>query len=241
MDGAQGEGREGGPVNVTIHDIDQRSDAWIRERIGRYCGSQAKLVWSGWDVKEGRKKGSESIQRRDLRLDIVCQRMTGESQEDTFTPPDYMQRGIDKEQAAFDAYELGAGRAVRRVGFVSRDDLMVGCSPDGLIGNIEGGCEMKCPKSATHLGYIRDSKANGPLWFPEEHIPQMRHNLFVTGAQWWDFVSFDDRLPPSLRLFVKRLLREQAGMEQYEKETRAFLKEIDDEILALQALAAAVA
>lgn len=226
-------------MSFHILDCEQRTEEWRRARLGRLTSTGAACLWSGWSVKEGRKKGSESTQRRDLRLMLACERLTGESQEEEFRPTPAMQRGVELEPAAFDAYEVFVGRAVRRVGFVLRDELMVGGSPDGVIGapgTIEGGCEMKCPKSATHLGYIRDAQQYGPLWFPEEHIPQLRHLLYVTGAAWWDFVSFDNRLPPGLQLFVRRLHRGDAQLPAYDEETRAFLAETEKEGAALLAL-----
>lgn len=228
-------------TSATILNCDQRTPEWAAARLGRLTGTGSGCIWSGWSVKEGRKKGSESTQRRDLRIALAVERLTGESQEESFNLPSYMQRGIDQEQASFDAYELHVGRAVRRVGFISRDDLMVGCSPDGIVGDLEGGVEMKNPKTATHVGYIRDGQQFGAAWFPDDYIPQVRHNLYVTGAEWWDFVSFDSRLPEGLRLFVRRMTREQAGLEAYDAESRKFLAEVDAEGAALLALKSEVA
>lgn len=226
-------------MSITILDFEQRSPEWVAARLGRLTGTGAACIWSGWDAKEGRKKGSESIQRRDLRLAICCERLTGQSQEEDFNPSKHMTRGIEKEQDAFDAYELHlVDRAIRRVGFVAHDQLLIGCSPDGLVGDGEGGVEMKCPKTATHVGYIRDA-AHCRFGIPEEYIPQIRHNLYVTGAAWWDFVSFDDRLPGALSLFVRRIHRAEAELSKYDEETRKFLAEVDAEIKTLQALGAA--
>lgn len=222
-------------MSVTLLDCEQRSPEWVAARLGRLTGTGAMCIWSGWTVKEGRKKGSESVARRDLRLALSCERITGESQEEEFKLPGYMQRGIDKEQDAFDAYELLTGRAIRRVGFVSHGDLMIGCSPDGLVGDMEGGVELKCPKSATHVGYIRDA-LSCRFGIPEDYVPQMRHNLYVTGAAWWDFVSFDDRLPGALGLYVRRLHRMEADLPAYDAETRAFLLEVEKECAGLMEL-----
>jgi hypothetical protein len=227
-------------MSITIHDVEQRSEQWFALRLGLLTGTGSCLIWSGWDKKEGRKKGSESVQRRDLRLSITCELMTGEPQEENRQPTADMLRGIEKEQDAFDAYEMATGRAIRKVGFVSRSDLRIGCSPDGLIGDIEGGVELKCPKSATHLGYIRDASVN-EFGIPDDYVPQIRHNLYVTGAAWWDFVSFDDRLPAPLNLYIRRLHAAEAGLPQYDQETRAFLAEVERERAGLQKLIAEAA
>lgn len=237
MERAPREGAEGGRVSITIHSCEQRTPEWFALRLGLLTGTGACLIWSGWEKREGRKKGSESVQRRDLRLRLTCERLTGESQEEPFQASPDMQRGVEKEEAAEAAYERRTGRAIRRVGFVSHNDLLIGCSPDGLIGDLEGGAELKCPKTATHVGYIRDA-ATSKFGIPEEYIPQIRHNLYVTGAQWWDFVSFDDRLPGELGLFVRRLHRDDAGLSEYGAETMAFLAEVERECDSLRELMA---
>ena len=106
---------------------------------------------------------------------------------------------------------------------------MAGCSLDGHIGNFEGLFEAKCPKSATHLGYWR-----GPAKAPEAYIPQITHNLWITGAQWCDFLSFDDRFPEHLQTFLVRVKREDVDIDGYEKKALAFLAEVEAEVLAIK-------
>ena len=87
-----------------------------------------------------------------------------------------MQRGIDMEGAAIEAYEAATGALVRRTGFISHDELAAGCSLDGDIDDCTGILEVKCPKSATHLATVRSGAV------PSSYLPQITHNLWVTGA-----------------------------------------------------------
>jgi putative phage-type endonuclease len=168
-------------VSFTIINAEQRSPEWFAARLGRLTGSRAADMLS--TIKTG-----EAAARRDLRMQLVCERLTNTLQEDAFINA-AMQRGIDCEPLAFNAYEARTGNVAVRTGFLAHDDYLIGCSLDGHVGNFAGIVEMKCPKSATHLRYLRANVV------PSDYLPQITHNLWVTGAEWCDFLSFDDRFP----------------------------------------------
>lgn len=210
---------------MIVHDVPQRSAEWHALRVGKLTGTGAQDMLA--KIKTG-----EAAARRDLRVRLVCERLTGVSQEDSYVSP-AMQRGADKEADAFAAYEALTGLVARSVGFVSHDTLPAGCSPDGQVENFKGLLEAKCPKTATHIGYLRDGR------MPSVYMPQITHNLWITGAEWCDFFSFDDRLPEPLQCFRVRVLREDVDFAAYELLVRQFLREVEEECIALNALAVA--
>src|SRR5204863_9544961 len=119
-------------------------------------------------------------------------------------------------------YEAHTGHPVASVGFVPHRTLRAGCSPDGLIEAGGGGLlEIKCPAATTHLASLQARAV------PEAHMPQVLHNLWITGAAWCDFVSFDDRFPPALHLVVVRVGRDEAALRSYELLVRLFLREVE--------------
>lgn len=203
---------------------DQRTPAWYAARVGRLTGSRACDVLA--KIKTG-----EAAARRDLRLQLACERLTGQPDEDGYINA-AMQRGIDKEGDAFAAYEAATGLLAQTVGFLAHDTLPAGCSPDGEVGGFEGLLELKCPKSSTHLRYLRSRAV------PTDYLAQITHNLWITGASWCDFVSFDDRLPPALRLFVTRVTRASVDVTAYEQTAVAFLAEVDRDVAEILALVA---
>jgi hypothetical protein len=213
---------------MKVFDCEQRSPEWHAARVGMFTASCAG------DMLAKTEKGSEAAKRRDLRLRLVLERLTGVSQENGYVNAD-MQRGIDKEADAIAAYEALTGNLIRPVGFIAHDTLRMGCSPDGIVGDFVGGAEIKCPKSATHLAYLRGKT------LPKEYVGQIQHSLFVTGAEWWDFLSFDDRFPEPLRTFYIRVKRNETEVQAYEFMARQFLNEIDKELADMEALAGAVA
>lgn len=207
--------------------LEQRVPEWYQARIGKLTASCASDMLA--KIKTG-----EAAARRDLRTRLVCERLTGTSQEDVFVNA-AMQHGIDTEAAAFAAYEAVTGTMVQRTGFVAHDTLHAGCSPDGFIGEFTGLLEVKCPKSATHLKYLKAGVV------PADYLPQIYHSLWITGASWCDFVSFDDRFPQHLQFFRVRVERVELDILAYQKCAEAFLEEVETEIASTLGLTLAVA
>lgn len=204
---------------MRIINVEQRTPEWFAARLGRATGSRAKDIIAS--IRTG-----EAAARRDYRFDLVTERLTGHRDEDGFVSKD-MQRGTDLEPEAFAAYEALTGTLVRRTGFVVSDECMAGCSLDGDVDDMTGIVEIKCPKSATHFGYFKIGEV------PANHLAQIIHNLWVSGAQWCDFVSYDDRFPEGLQLVVIRYKRVESVIADYAAKVREFLAEVDrDEQIA---------
>jgi len=209
---------------MIVHDIEQRSETWYRLRAGKVTGSCAQAIL------QVRKKGTGELAiRRDLREKLVVERLTGRAVEESDYKGKDLQHGIDTEAEALAAYEAAYREIVTRVGFVEHDTFAAGCSPDGYVGNWEGVIEIKCPASSTHLDY---RKADA---IPEEYYGQLLHALWITGAQWADFVSYDPRFQdPALRLFTTRMTRNDDIIKAYELAVSLFLSEVDTAVAALR-------
>jgi hypothetical protein len=211
----------------TVLDVVQRTPEWHQARCGRITGTCADPMLS---LPPKGKKG-ESVGRRDLRVRLAAERLTGVPQEEGFLSAD-MKRGIEKEPACVAAYEALTGSIVRRAGFLLHAELPAGCSLDGFVGAFDGLVEMKCPKTATHIETLQERQ------IPTDYLRQITHNLWIAEASWCDYVSFDDRLPAALQLVVIRVTREDVDLKAYELATRLFLSEVDRTVEQLQALIA---
>jgi putative phage-type endonuclease len=212
-------------MRFTIIDAPQRSDAWFQSRAGRLTGSRAADVLA--TIKSG-----EAAARRDYRMQLVTERLTGQPQDDGggFVNA-AMQRGVELEPKARLAYESITGNVAGQTGFLAHTEHMAGCSLDAHVDDFKGIVEIKCPKASTHLKYWR-----GKGEVPSEHLPQITHNLWVTGAEWCDFLSFDDRFPADLQTFLVRVKREDVDIAGYEKKALAFLEEVDAEVSAIKTM-----
>lgn len=198
----------------------QRSPAWLAIRCGKLTASDAASIFA-------KGRGSEeAVTRRDLRCKLVAERLSGRAIADEFTN-DAIQHGIDEEQAARRCYEVMRGVLVEDVGFLAHDELPSGCSPDGLAN--DGLLELKAPKTATHIGYLRE-----PAALVAKYRAQLTHALWISGAPWIDIASFDNRLPPRLQFVVERVERGAVDLAAHEAAVRQFLSECDRDVAALQ-------
>ena len=198
--------------------IEQRTDAWFEARIGKVTASRVADVIA-------KTKTGYSTTRDNYMAQLVCERLTGQKGE-TFTNA-AMQHGTETEPLARLSYEVAQNVLVDEVGFVPHPSIeMAGASPDGLV-NDDGLIEIKCPNTATHIETLLSQTV------PGKYNTQMQFQMACTGRKWCDFVSFDNRLPAELQLFVKRVPRDDAFIKQIEAEIVQFLAELDDKITKL--------
>lgn len=207
---------------MIIHTCAQRSPEWFALRAGKLTGSCAKDMLA--KVKSG-----EAAARRDLKFKLLAERLSGTSQEDAYVN-DAMRWGMDHEVEAISVYQAATGVLVDPVGFCEHDTLRVGTSPDGLVGD-DGIVSIKCPKTATHISYLRGKVE------PPEHWAQNTHELWLTGRKWLDFVSYDPRLEDGLQLFIVRVTRTEPDLFAYERDVLGFLAELEHEIEAVRTMA----
>ena len=194
-------------------DCEQNSAKWIWARTGRITASRI------CDLMATLKRGGEAASRRDYRAELIAERLTGKAE--TRYVSKEMRYGREQEPFARTAYEIRTENIVDQVGFVFHPRLdFSGASPDGLIRE-DGGLELKCPKTTTHLAYM----AAGIV--PKEYEYQMLWNMACAEREWWDFASFDARLPEKLRLFIVRMPRDEARIGEIEREVMTLNNEID--------------
>lgn len=205
---------------MSLHDIEQGTDAWKQLRLGKVTASRICDVMA-------RTKSGWGASRAQYAADLICERLTG-IPKDCFTNA-AMQWGTATEPEARRAYEFFVDRDVIQVGFIDHPTIKdAGCSPDGLIGN-DGMVELKCPTSATHIETLLTGK------FPDKYVKQGLFQLACTGRQWVDLVSYDPRLPERMRLFVKRVERDAGQVAEIETAVSEFLAELDATVAQLRA------
>ena len=190
----------------------QGTPEWLQDRAGKATGSMIKALYA--TVKTG-----EAAARRDYRFQLAVERLTGQPAEQGFVSAD-MKWGTEQEPFSRMRTEEELGEIIQEAGFAYWPDYPVGCSVDGFFEN--GGLwESKSPKTATHIGYLEA----GVL--PADYVPQVTHNVWVTGAPYAVFSSFDPRLPEDLQLFCIKIKRESLNIDKHESMVRAFMSEVD--------------
>ena len=201
-----------------IEAMDQGSDAWFAARIGKVTASRVADVLA-------KTKTGYSTSRDNYMAQLVCERLT-KQKADGFTNS-AMQWGTETEPLARLSYEVANNVLVDEVGFVPHPSIiMAGASPDGLVGD-DGLLEIKCPNTATHIDTLLTQTV------PNKYNTQMQFQMACTDREWCDFVSFDNRLPEELQLFVKRVPRDNMYIRLMEDEIVKFLNELDIKIAQL--------
>jgi putative phage-type endonuclease len=204
-------------------DLEQRTADWFRARAGKATASRFK------DVIAKRKDGKGYLSvRDDYAADLVVERLTGEPAQRLDTAA--MSWGCEQEDEARRAYQSLRGVIVEDVGFVQHDTLQAGCSPDGLV-DWDGLIEIKCPfNSRNHIETLTSG-------MPAEHMAQVQGQLWITGRDWCDFISFDPRMPPELQLYVQRINRDPGFIADLQAEVTSFLEQVGNQVEALKRLA----
>ena len=201
-----------------IEMMDQGSEEWFVARMGKVTASRVADILA-------KTKSGYSASRDNYLAQLVCERLTNEKTESFINSA--MQRGTDIEPLARLSYEVNQNVLVDEVGFVPHPSIiMAGASPDGLVGD-DGLLEIKCPNTATHIETLLSQTV------PGRYNTQMQFQMACTGRSWCDFVSFDNRLPEELQLFVKRVQRDNMYIRLMEEEIVKFLNELDVKIAQL--------
>jgi putative phage-type endonuclease len=173
-----------------------------------------------------RTKSGYGASRANYAAQLIAERLTGVVAESYTNAA--MQHGTDTEPEARSAYEFYHGVTVEQVAFVPHPTIPdAGCSPDGLVGD-DGMVEIKCPMTATHLDTLLGQST------PAKYIDQMQFQMACASRKWCDFVSYDPRLPEHMRLFVRRVSRDDNRIAELETEAVLFLKEIASKIEQLE-------
>ena len=157
----------------------QGTPEWLQNRLGVVTASNLDQI-----LTPGGKLSASSSK---YLARLVAEWFTGAPVE--AEKSQFMERGNTLEPEAVSAWEWEAGLSTTEVGFCVRDDGLVGCSPDRLVGE-DGGLEIKCPSIVKHLEYYFN-----PAMLEADYRMQVQGCLWITGRDWWEIVSWNPILP----------------------------------------------
>ncbi len=186
----------------------QGSEEWFKARTGVVTASRFAAVMSS----------DKLATYKNYLAEIVAERLTGQMA-DSYTSKE-MQWGIDHEDEARMVYEAIKGVEVQQTGLLKHAELEAGASPDGLVG-ADGGIEIKCPNTATHITTLLSGKA------PSKYYAQMQGQMWIGELKWVDFVSYDPRLDDKNAVFITRVERDDEYIKDLEERVTKFLAEVE--------------
>lgn len=189
-------------------DCEQGSDEWLTARLGIPTATGFKNIVT--------PNGSKSSGQLKYMAELIEESILG--LQESSVKSRFMERGNQLEPLARGAYEFLTGNTVQQVGGVYLDESReVMVSPDGLIPELKKGLEIKCPKMSTHITYLIEGGV------PNEYIIQVQANLWVTGYETWDFVSYcPEYQKQPLYLFTAQ--RDQNLMKAFDEHIPQFMK-----------------
>jgi predicted phage-related endonuclease len=197
--------------------LQQGTDEWRQARCGSVGASDAPRV-----VRRI-KSGGYSADRDSLMAEKVLERLTGVPVEifKTFA----MQQGTAREPEGRLLYELLRGVEVEQVGLIPHPTIKgAHASPDGFISGKAGLIEIKSPLPAAHLDTLKSETIGA------DYITQMTWQMACTGCEWCDYVSFNPDFPAAMRLWIKRVPRDQKRIAELEREIAAFVKQLEQTV-----------
>lgn len=171
---------------MEIINCQQGTYEWRALRAGRFTATDAETV-------KVHSKGLET-----LAYEIAAFKITGQLPDMPTSAA--MERGKMLEPLARAAYMQATGQEVQEVGFCAVDDL-VGCSPDGLVGD-KGLIEIKCKTGPHHLWAVVHD------WVDPKHEWQMQWQMLTAERGWCDYVLFNPDFAPN-SLYIKTIRRDE--------------------------------
>ncbi|OWV62539.1 exonuclease [Rhizobium sp. N122] len=188
-------------MTLQIFDCDQNSPEWLAARMGIPTASKFATVMA---------KGEGKIRSKYMR-ELAAEIYTGEP--NVSFSNGHMERGHEMEDIARKEYAFITDQEPIQVGFI-RNGLK-GSSPDSLIGD-NGGLEIKTALPEIQIDRLERNR------LPPEHVAQVQGNLWVSGREWWDFVSYWPKLP----MLTVRVYRDEAYIKTMSDEIDRFNDEL---------------
>lgn len=205
-------------LNSAKMTIKQRTTEWYKARIGKFTASHfADLMANPADgVSTWSKSALKYINNLAYQLysNAYIEKPDNEA----------TRWGMNNEDYAIREFGIKSGYEVREAGFILHPEIPeVGATPDlYLTDNKYPGetiiAQVKCPfNQQIHLDYIRKINCTSSLKRSKsEYYWQMQGEIWITGAIFSYFVSFDPRLKTDSRIHYVRIDRDEGAIVQLE-------------------------
>ena len=189
------------------HKVEHNTEAWDKLRLG-------KITSSEWSSMFANKSTAEY---RNLIFDTAFERVFARKEIEENHTNMWMERGHIEEDMAVEAYEIETLRKTQSGGFFELNSY-IGSSPDRLVGN-NGLLEIKCPRAKIHKKYLKSGK------IPSIYLPQCTSQLYISGRDWLDFVSYH----PDMKISIVRLTLDDRTRSEYDLKIMQVIEEIKQE------------
>lgn len=209
----------------------QGSDEWLQFRTGKISASQV------WRIMPG-KTGKYTKERENYKTELALEILTGERAEQYEN--EYMRRGTELEPEARAEYEMIKDMVVYECGCLSHESIsdFIG-SPDGIdsLENIASGIEIKCRTATNQIQEIQDILKSGMYGMDRHALFQCQALMSCCDAEYWDYVLYNPDIKLDyLQIYIYRVKRDKAIIQQIESEVMSFKAELTVYIKQLKEL-----
>jgi hypothetical protein len=199
---------------IKVTDIEQGTKEWFALRLGIPTSSEFSKILTS--------KGKLSQSASGYRNTLIGEILLGKPEE-TYESYDMM-RAKELEPEARDLFSMIYNIDVEQVTLCYYDKRKDrSCSPDGMLPTEEG-LEIKCPKLATHIGYLLSGK------FPSKYFHQVQGSMYITGFKSWFFMSYYPGLDP----FIIEVKRDDEFCNNLDKAIDEFNKILSEDLKKVQ-------
>lgn len=225
----------------TINNTAQRTDEWLKLRLGIFTGSEIGKL-----MKTSRKKDEtfgdtarsyiyKKAAERDLLDEVKNDEELWELYKNQYSfSSKAMEFGTEQEHYARNLYEKVTGRHIVEVGSCMHPSIPnFSSSPDGFFydeNTGERGClEIKVPNIDTYYKYRTEiTKGADLLTVNPDYYYQCLSHMACCEAQWTDFVCFNPFLKHNIH--IVRILPDENVFAEMEKRIR-IANDIIDELI----------
>lgn len=231
---------------MIIHNVKQGSYEWQQLRLGIPTASEFHRIITPANV-------DLSVSCASYAWHLIAERILGYPIESPTTA--LMDRGTHMEREAVKWYEFDRDCDAIPVGLLTTADGRFGASPDRLVGD-EGLLEVKCPQANNHLGYLlgglgafdsgawerpakgadKEAIARARIMAgqhcADDHLPQVMGQLWISGRQWCDILSYHPGMPST----VERIVRDEEYIAKLARAVEAFASAVDAAYAVVAAL-----
>lgn len=202
----------------------QRSHEWRMVRCGDVTASQFFRVLTPAQTKRDREAGIMGRTAKGYLVELLAEMETGipgdrKSFPETEWGNEHESHAFEAAQEALkkklgiDSIELPHGQYAY---IQHATEEMIGCSPDGVIGD-DGLLELKCPFNPhNHQWAI----CEGLDWFMHKHEAQVQGSLWITGRHYYWLASFHPNFAQKCLAWVVE--RDEAYIEELATQVIAF-------------------
>lgn len=194
---------------MIFHEVEQGSGDWHEARRGIPTASQMHRILTP-------ARAEIAAGRTSYVYELAIERLLGETSKPPIDGLHWVERGKFLESDAVRHYEFVHSCRTAKVGFITPDHGLWGCSPDRIMVDELGTLELKVPSPEVHLKYL----CEGP---GAQYRVQLQATMMITGFPWADFMSYSPNLPDALY----RVERDDPFIDKLRAALTQFCDEVD--------------